>query len=68
MLCLSEGSVAGSERAKHVDLRIHFVNEASTAGHLELSKVDSKLNAADILAKASTPNDIYKELRSRIMG
>ena len=32
----SEGSVGGSERAKHVDLRMHFVHEARVAGHLRL--------------------------------
>ncbi len=60
----SEGSVVGSERAKHVDLRLH---EARTAGHLQLHKIDSKLNAADILTKASTPTDIYEDLRRRTM-
>ena len=64
----SEGSVGGSERAKHVDLRVHFVHEARAAGHLLLRKVDSKLNAADILTKASTPTDVYEDLRRRIMG
>ena len=64
----SEGSVGGSERAKHVDLRVHFVHEARAAGHLLLHKVDSKLNAADILTKASTPSDVYEDLRRRIMG
>jgi hypothetical protein len=51
----SEGSVDGSKRAKHVDMRVHFVHEARTASHLQLHKVDSKLNAADILTKASGP-------------
>ena len=64
----SEGSVCGSERAKHIDLRIHFVHEAGTAGHLELHKLDSKLNAADILTKASTPPDVYLDLHRRMMG
>ena len=64
----SEGSVGGSERAKHVDLRMHFVHEARAAGHLQLHKIDSKLNCADILTKASTPPDVFTELRRRIMG
>jgi hypothetical protein len=51
----SEGSVGGSERAKHVDLRMHFVHEARAAGHLHLHKIDSRLNAADILTKAARP-------------
>ena len=64
----SEGSVGGSERAKHIDLRVHFVHEASTAGHLVLRKLDSKVNAADILTKASTPPYVFLDLRRRIMG
>ena len=64
----SEGSVGGSECAKHIYLRIHFVHEARTAGHLELRKLDSKVNAADILTKASTPPDVFSDLRRRMMG
>ena len=64
----SEGSVGGSERAKHVDLRMHFVHEARAAGHLHLHKIESRLNAADILTKASTSPDIFADLRRRIMG
>ena len=64
----SEGSVGGSERAKHVDLRMHFVHEARAAGHLQLHKIDSQLNGADILTKASTSPNVFFELRRRIMG
>jgi hypothetical protein len=64
----SEGSVGGSERAKHIDLHVHFVHEASTAGHLELRKLDSKVNAADILTEESTSPDIFSDLRRRMMG
>ena len=64
----SEGSVGGSDRAKHVDLRMHFVHEAREAGHLQLHKIDSKLNGADILTKASTSPDVFADLRRRIMG
>jgi hypothetical protein len=34
-------SVGGSDRAKHVDLRMHFVHEARAAGHLQLVKIES---------------------------
>ena len=64
----SEGSVGGSERAKHIDLRVHFVHEARTAGHLVLRKLDSKVNAADILTKASTPPDGFLESPSQHHG
>ncbi len=30
---------------------MHFVHEASAAGHLHLHKIDSRLNAADILTR-----------------
>jgi hypothetical protein len=56
--CEGSRAVGGSERAKHIDVRVHFVHEARTADHLELRKLDSKVNAADILnsnLKASTP-------------
>jgi hypothetical protein len=43
-------------------------SELWAAGHLLLRKVDSKLNAADILTKTSTPSDVYEDLRRRIMG
>ena len=47
----SEGAVGGSECAKHVDLRIHFVHDAVAAKYLKLIKIESKLNGADILTK-----------------
>ncbi len=70
MSCIawSERSVGGSDSAKHVDLRMQFVHEALEAGHLQLHKVDSKLNGADILTKASTFPDVFADLRRRIMG
>ena len=34
----SEGSVGCSDRAKHVDLFMHFVHEARAAGHLQRLK------------------------------
>jgi hypothetical protein len=64
----SEGSVGGSDRAKHVDLRMHFVHEARAAGHLQLVKIESRLNGADILTKASTSPDVFADLRRRLMG
>jgi hypothetical protein len=68
--CLAwlEGSVGGSECAKHIDLCVHFVHEARTAGHLELRKLDSKVKAADILMKASTPPYIFSDLSRSMMG
>jgi hypothetical protein len=62
----SEGSVGGSDRAKH--LRVHFVHEAREAGHLQLHKIDSQLNDADRPTKASTSLDVYGDLRRRVSG
>ena len=47
----SEGSVGGSDRAKHIDLREHFVHEAVDKKILKLEPVDSADNAADLLTK-----------------
>ena len=60
--------MGGSERAKHVDLRIHFVHDAVAAKHLKLVKVESKLNGADILTMPTRDKDLYVELRRRLMG
>ena len=37
----SEGSVGGSDNAKHVDLSMRFVHEARAAGRLQLHKIES---------------------------
>ncbi len=60
----SEGSVGGSDRAKHV----HFVHQAQAAGHLQLLKIESRLNGSDILTKASTSPDVFADLRHCLMG
>ena len=63
--------VGGSDRANHVDLRMHFVHEARAAGHFQLLKIESRFNGADIidiLTKASTSPDVFSDLRRRLMG
>jgi hypothetical protein len=48
----SEGSVGGgSDRAKHIDLREHFVHEAVEKKILKLEPINSTDNAADLLTK-----------------
>ena len=47
---------------------MHFVHEARAAGHLQLVKIESRLNGADILTKASTSPDVFADLRRRLMG
>ena len=50
----SEGSVGGSDRAKHIDLREHFVHDAVEAKILKLMPVNSVDNVADLLTKPLT--------------
>ena len=63
----SEGSVGGSDRAKHIDLREHFVHDAVQAKVLKLEAIASADNVADLLTKplARTP---FQLLRKRLMG
>jgi len=63
----SEGSVGGSDRAKHIDLRQHFVHEAVQRKILALHPVKSEDNLADILTKP-LPETNFKLLRQRLMG
>ena len=65
----SEGSVGGSDRAKHVDLqvRMHFVHEARAACHLQLLKMESRINH-DVAYSLSTSPDVFSDLRRRVMG
>ena len=48
----SEGSVGGSDRAKHIDLRYHFVHNTVHDGILTLHAVNSADNVADPLTKS----------------
>ncbi len=47
----SEGSVGGCGRAKNIHPSEHFVHDACQQGILQLQKIDSKFNGADILTK-----------------
>ena len=64
----SEGTIGGSARAKHVDLRVHFLHDAVQAGHLVLHKVDTKLNYSDILTKPTVSLDSFVLFRRQLMG
>ena len=63
----SEGSVGGSDRAKHIDLRKHFVHDAVQAKTLKLEVVASADNVADILTKPLTQAP-FQLLRKRLLG
>ena len=64
----SEGSVGGSDQAKHIDLRKHFVHDACQQGVLQLVKTDSKLNSADILTKSFKDTLLFERHRKHIIG
>ena len=61
------GVVGGSDRAKHIDLREHFVHEAQSNKVLQLEPVDSADNAADLLTKPLL-KAAFLPLRKRMMG
>ena len=63
----SEGAVGGSDRAKHIDLREHYVHDAVAQGVLKLVKVPSADNLADLFTKP-LPKDRFLVLRKKLMG
>jgi len=63
----SEGSVGGSDRAKHIDLRRHFVHEAVKEKILTLKAIKSEDNIADLLTKP-LPEQPFKLLRKQLLG
>ncbi len=63
----SEGSVGGSDRAKHIDLRAHFVPAAVQDKIVSLHNMRSNENVADILTKA-LPEAAFTILRKQLMG
>ena len=63
----SEGSVGGSDRAKHIDLREHFVHDAVQQKILRLEVIASADNAADAMTKP-TPRPPFQGHRKTMMG
>ena len=63
----SQGSVGGSDRAKHIDLRVHFVHEAVQAGVLTLDVIKSADNVADLLTKPLA-KPAFQMLRKQLLG
>lgn len=63
----SEGSVGGSDRAKHIDLREHFVHDAVQQKILRLEVIASADNAADAMTKP-TPRSPFQGHRKTMMG
>ncbi len=63
----SEGSVGGSDPAKHIDLREHFVHNAVDQGVLKLRPIASSDNVADLLTKPLGAN-MLPAIRKMLMG
>jgi len=63
----SQSSVGGSDRAKHIDLREHFVHEAVDKKILKLEPINSTDNAADLLTKPLL-KALFWPLRKRLLG
>ena len=63
----AEGSVGGSDRAKHIDLRMHFVHEAIQNQVLVLVPIKSGENASDLLSKP-LGRPLLVDLRRRLLG
>jgi hypothetical protein len=59
------GNHAVNDKSKHIRVRYHKVRELSEEGILEVVKVASADNLADITTKA-LPNSVFRELRKRI--
>jgi hypothetical protein len=61
------GAVGGSDRAKHIDLREHFVHEAQANNTDRLEPIKGTANVADLLTKPllKTP---FVNLRKHLMG
>jgi hypothetical protein len=62
--CIAYAKNSGSaHRAKHIDLRYHFVRDEITNGKLKLRYIQSRANPADIFTKPLPPA-IFLELRT----
>ena len=55
------------KRSKHISIRYHWIRERVQSGELKLSKIDTKLNTADIFTK-STDNKTFVFLRDKLMA
>lgn len=47
-------SYENSKRAKHIDIKLHFIKDLYSKGEFEIKYVSSKDNYADLLTKSLT--------------
>lgn len=50
-------------RAKHIELKYHFIRHAVSEGHINTLRVDSKDNTADIFTKPLPREDFSRHVR-----
>ena len=55
-----------AKTSKHIAIRYHFIRERVMDGTLKLAKIDTKLNTADILTKA-TRRGTFIFLRDKLL-
>ena len=67
VIAWSEGAVGGSDRAKHIDIRRFFLQEAVAEGGVSLKPIASEDNLADLLTKP-LPAPRVAALRSALLG
>lgn len=63
-ICMAKESRQHS-RAKHIDIKYHFVREHVTNGRLRIQHVDTKDQLADIMTKPLSQH-IFTNLRQRL--
>ena len=63
----SEGAVGGSDRAKHINIRLFFLQEAVAEGGVSLKPIASEENLADLLTKPLLAPRVAA-IRSALMG
>ena len=64
-ICLSKNPVRHGS-SKHIELRYHWIRDQVRNGTLKLSKIDTKLNTADIFTKA-TRKSTFIFLRGKML-
>ena len=52
-----------TKNSKHIEVQYHYINENVNNGHIEVFKIDSENNIADILTKSL---DKTKFLKNRL--
>jgi len=66
-IAISENGISSNSRLRHVDLRMHFVEEHVAAKEILLKYVPTKLNLADLLTKNVT-FPVFDELVSSLIS